>query len=495
MSIKTNWVDPYLEKLESVEPAVFQELLQEMVKFPALHGGLCQNFGTPTAILTQVIESYKDFPLVPHQVLGNANCPRKLVDHFINDPVSGSLHLQSLATNENLNRHDLDVLISFPELAPNLAGRSNLPADLFIYIWTNYLVDTKDAAFSLNLPVLKALACNPKTPLKILRNLSKYDLLDAPGLVKSLLMSNPALPSATRAQYALLDFKPGQNILDKVESTWYPTNEIFDIAEFPDHLLVSLIEVGHPGGYLRTDVIPSQGGALGSNAIFDLWISDQSIYKTLWPELSDIKPFEADFKRWYSFGEGFTYFDVVGIDLEHEERQDDGELNYHAIPGSPTWLPYEMNFSDAQNDFYSTDFQFVADSGILEWAEAWNLSNYESEYISLVVKDNLAMQFIFDQRMDIWEAGLWFDAIIVDELCKPYSWNNLSSAKKAFLIEFIKSVFLNGEDGYYQYAEHFLICIALNPHTEDGLIEKFFVGQFSDSQLIQDALKLRGTRE
>lgn len=494
MKFQTKWIDPYLEKLESVDSVVFQELLQAMVQFPALHGGLAQNFETPAKILTEVIESYEDFVLVPPQVLGNANCPRKLVDHFIDSPVSGSPHLAALATNENLTRNDLIKLISHPELASILAGRSNLPADLFTYIWENYLVDTKDAAFSLNLSVLKVLTCNPKTPLKILRSLAKYELLDSPGLVKSLLMSNPALPSEMMAQFALLDSKPVENVLKKTESDWYPTNLVFGIEEFPEHLLVALVNIGHPGGFLRTDVIPPDSTAFDGNAIFDMWIRDQSIYKTLWPELRDTQGTSLGFLRWYRRDAGFTFFDVSEIEFEHEERQEDGTLNFHAIPDSPAWLPYEIDFSDALLNYKYCDFEEVAGDGVLEWAEAWNLRNHDPEYISLVEADDSALQFMWDQHMDItdyMDEGQFFAARVDDNMRRPYSWKHLSLAKKSFLIEFIRGVFSGGEDGYFQYAEHFLVCICLNPYTEAELIKKYFVDKSVGSELVEQALEVR----
>lgn len=494
MRLQTNWVDPYLEILESEDSAVFQELLQVMVNFPSLLGGLTQNCRTPAKILAQIIESYKDLTLIPPKLLGNPNCPRELVDYFINNPVSESQHFAELANNENLNRSDFDILKLHAESAANLAGNLNLPADVFIYIWENYLVDTTDAAFSLNLPVLKALACNPKTPLKILRNLSKYNLLDSPGLVKSLLMSNPSLPSEMRVQFALLNFDPVENVLIKTDSDWYPTNLVFSIEDFPEHLLLALVKVGHPGGFLRTDIVPSDSKALDSNAIFDLWVRDQSIYKTLWPEVKGAQGTDCSFLCWYKSYEGFTtYFDIAEIEFEHEERQEDGDFNYHAIPNSPEWLPHEIDYSDALLDYEYLDFETVASDGVLEWALAWNLSNYDPEYISLV-DDDSAIQFMWDQHVDIsdyFNRGILFAAKVEENLRRPYSWKSLSSAKKAYLIEFIENVFLKGEDSYYQYAEHFLICICLNPHTDDELIQRYFIDKSLGSDLIEQALEVR----
>jgi hypothetical protein len=400
-----------------------------------------------------------------------------------------------LASNESLDRDKLNRLITRPELAASLAGRSNFPPDLFVYLWENYLVNLNSAAFSLNVPLLKALACNPKTPLKILRNLSKYELLDTPGLVKSHLMSNPALPSVIKAEFALLGFQAVWNILDKAETDWSPTNAIFGIEEFPEHLLASLVNIGHPGGYLRTDVVPSKEMSLDSKSVFDLWLSDQSIYKTLWPELRDVQPEGVDFKRFLVDGRGLNYFEMAHLDFEHEKRllwtNNPDETNYHATHELIDWLPIEIYYPEAEDHFGNIDFSEAASWGNLECILAWNLSNYDADYISLVEKKNLAHQFIWDQSMSIWDVDRELDTFVDDELVKPYSWKSLSSEKKSFLIEFIRSVYLGGEHGYYQYAEHYLICIALNPHTDQDLIQRFFIDQPLDSGLINKAIELR----
>ncbi len=493
-----SWQDPYLVKLESLDPRGYLDLLNEMVKFPTLHNGLVQHSKTPSNVLVKILALYQDSVSVPIHLLGNPNCPREFVEKSISALDPGSQQMIMLATNENLNRDDLNKLKTFPDLAASLAGRSNLPPDLFIYIWENYLIDLEYAAFGLNMPLLEALACNPKTPIKILRNLSKYDLVDSPLLIKSLLMSNPALPSDLKTEFALMGFAPTRNVLDKSNSEWFPTNKVFSINGFSEHLLVLLVNLGHPGGYLRTDVLPPTEGYLDSEKVFDMWLSDQSIYKTLWPELRDIQPIGADFKRWLDGGQGQSYFEIAGLDFEHEDKF--GAFNYHAT--SPyyaqdliDWLPIEINYQQAMEDFSYVGFSEAAQWGELDWILAWSLSNCDSDYISLVEENNEAYQFIWDQSMDWWDVDRELNAVIDDELVKPYSWKSLSSEKKSFLIEFIRNVYIDGEGvNYTEYAEHFLICIVLNPYTDDDLVDKYFVEQPLESDLINEAIELRKAR-
>ena len=497
MIVQTKSVDPYLYELELKDPKFCQLLLQEMVKFPIVHKGLVQHGGTSVEILLQVIAQYENPASYPPEIFANPNCPRELIDKRLKNIIPNSESLKMLASNESLNRQDLSKLLTLPELAPIMAERSNLPADLFVHIWENYLVDLSDAKFSLNLPLLQALATNPKTPLKILHNLSKYELIASPGHVKSLLMSNPAFPSEVKAEYALHNIKTAEIKPIQIDD-WYLTNLVFGINSFPEQFLVELIKVGHPGGLLRTEEIPPVDQSWDSRAIFDMWIHDQSIYKTLWPELKDAESFPSAFFRWYKQDEGFTFFEIEGVDFEHEQRQEDGDFNFHGIPESPVWLPYEINESEDLLEFKLRDFQEVANWGILEWVEAWNLANYDPKYISLVDEDEKTTKFISEQFLDLaYDWGLIFEARVDAELVRPYSWKALPLAKKSFLIEFIINVYLNDKDpfsDYGKYAEHFLVCICLNPNTDDELIQKYFVEATIGSHLVDQALEVRKSR-
>jgi hypothetical protein len=493
MTISTYWVDPYLAQLELKDPKIFQELLGEMLRFPELHSGLAKNSTTPTALLGQMAKHYKDPKLIPPDMFENPNCPKELIDGLFDEFPEGSTQLTKLASNENLTRSQLLKLVEFGGLDAILAGRVNFPADLFVSIWENSLVGMEDAKFNLRLYVFKALACNPNTPLKILHNLSKYQIVDSPGLVESLLMSNPSLPPAMKAEFALLGFRPATNVLVKSDTEWFPTNKVFGIDGFSDYLLATLVKLGHPGGYLTSDELPPKDAAIDTRSIFDLWLSDQSIYKTLWPELREIQSHEVYFMRWLAIGRGFSYFEIDGLDLEHEDRANDGDINYHATWENTDWLPLAIDYSEALSDFSYYTFEDVTGWNYLEWAQAWILADYDPEFISLVEKDNVALQFIWDQNMDKWDDQRELGTVIEAELCKPYSWKGLSSEKKAFLIDFIKGVYESGEEKYSQYAEHYLMCIALNPNTDDDLIQKYFLNQRLDSDLINQAVDLRNT--
>jgi hypothetical protein len=488
MTIQAPWIDPYLAAIEEKDEGLYVGLLNEMLNYPQLHSGLTQHSRTPSAILQKIADNY-ELERIPIRIFENPNCPKDLIKRAIS---SSSLELRKyVAINESVTRNDIDQLIEIPELASSLAGRKNLDPDYFIYLWENYLIDKTEVPYLFNHYLLTALACNPSTPLKVLKNISKYEFLDFPeNTVQSLLLSNPALPETVRAEYALQGIVPKSNILEKNDTTWSPTNQIFTLQDFPAKYLEILSQLGHPGGLLRSDFIPPRFEDLDSHAIFNLWQQDQSIYKTLWPELRDFKGWQdggVEFKYWLNYDGNFTYF-LCDLDLENEERQYDGEINYHSIPGSPDWIPFQRSITEAFENFGYIEFpEAIEWGGTSEWLQAWALSEADPELVRLT---ELGDRFVIEQDLDRFDEERVFDAEVIENLILPYSWKALSDKKKEFLIKFIKSVYLQQEDGFWQYAEHFLICIALNSSTSTELIKSYL--KDLNSQLLVEALEIRG---
>jgi hypothetical protein len=480
-------IDPYLEKLETTDKKIYQKLLQTMVKYSELHAALAQHSTTPTEILQKIADHY-ELAKLPTQLIANPNCPRKILQQAMKELPESLLH--ALASNENLTREDLATLISYPELAEILASRNNLPADYFVYLWENYLVDKKDSLTGINLSLLRALAWNPSTPLKVLKNLAKYELLNSPNEVESLLMSNPSLPEIDRAQYALMGITAAENgLLD--ESVWplsYPSDLVFEIVDFHEDLLLALAEVGHPAGLLRTDYIPNSIDELDSTLMFNFWLDNQSIYKTLWPELREKNQEEAETIQFtHATGDRIAvervYFFYNGIELEHHHEGD-----YHAIADLPDWITSSPDLSEAIDDFTWRDFDIAVGEDGIEFTQAWCLANVDLDYISLTDK---AYDFIKHQyRISQGDGNeRFFPAEIVDSKIGAYSWKKLSDAKKELLIAFIKRVYLEQEDDFYQLAEHYLLCIYLNPHTPRNLIEKYLLD--IDSEVLKQAEALK----
>lgn len=489
MLINAPWVDSYLDAIEKKDERLFYDILDEMVKYPLLHDGLAQHSRTPGRILQKIVDQSK-FEEIPLRLFENPNCPRRLLDKVIEENTPE--FIEFVACNENLTREDLSKLVQRKELSSWLAGRKNLDPDHFIHLWENYLVDKSDVPYRLNLQLLVNLACNPSTPIKILKNIVKYRILDKDEhLVASYLLSNPALPDIDRAEYALLGITAETNLLENKDTDWYPTNYLFSIPNFPNGYLDEVSKLGHPGGILRSDVIPARLEDLDSHAIFNLWRQDQSIYKTLWPELCDFEGWKdggVEFKHWLNYDGSFTYF-LCDLELENEERQYDGEHNYHSIPGSPAWIPYQRDSAEAIENFGYIQFADAVEwGGTSEWLQAWVLSDADSESFTLT---NFGEAFVIEQDLEYFDEQRIFDAEIVQSEIAAFGWKKLSPEKRDFLTQFIKQVYLEKEDNYYQYAEHFLICICLNPNTSDEVIDKHF--RDLDSQLISEALKIRNS--
>jgi hypothetical protein len=488
LTIHAPWIDPYLAKIEDQSEKLFLEILKEMVKYPQLHQGLAQHSRTPSGILQKIADQY-EFEDIPLRLFENPNCPQELINKVLENSTPGLIEF--VAINEGLSRAALDDLVQKKELSSTLAERKNLDPDHFIYLWEHFLVDRSDVPYRYNLQLMANLACNPSTPLKILRNIAKYEILDMnENLVESYLLSNPALPELDRAQYALLGIEVRTNVLEINDTDWCPTNLIFGIADFPVKYLNLIAEHSHPGGLLRTDVVPAKIAELDLHAIFNMWQSDQSIFKTLWPELQDFKRWKdggIEFKYWSNYGVGFTYF-LCELDLENEERQYDGDINYHAVPGSPEWIPFQRSITEAIENFSYIDFtESVEWGGRSEWLQAWALSEADPEFITLT---DHGEAFVIDADLDRNDEDRLFDADIVASKVAPYGWKYLSNEKKEFLIKFIKDAYLIQENGFYQYAEHFLICICFNPNTPDEMIAEHMKGL--NSELITKALEIRG---
>lgn len=489
-------IDPYLAKLAEKDRQIYLKVLQSMVNYKEIHNALAQDSNTPSEILQKIADQY-DSHEIPHLVVANANCPRKILDLAL-DQIPDSLpsaesdlflsstiddrYSRALATNESLTRKDLEKLIMRSDLAPTLAERTNFPADLFVRLWESLLTDKSDPMAGINRHLLMSLALNPVTPLKILKNIAKYEILNYPSQVESWLISNPGLPTTERANYALLGISPVENRITR-DFIWFepcPSDLVFHVADFPDDLLLELAKIGHPGGLLRTDYIPDKPSDLDWHSIFSTWHNDESIYKTLWPELREMHQSDHPIQFIHATGDYSsderTYFIHSGLEFE-----DLG--NFHATEGLPDWFISSPNLEDAVDSFSWQELDEVIGMEI-EFIQAWSLANVESDYISLTEKANdwIKTQYEISQG-DGNER--YFPAEIVDSKIRAYSWKKLSKAKKEFLIEFVKRVYLEHADEYFQYAEHYLLCILLNPNTPKDLIEKHLVE--IDSELLKQA--------
>jgi hypothetical protein len=91
------------------------------------------------------------------------------------------------------------------------------------------------------------------------------------------------------------------------------------------------------------------------------------------------------------------------------------------------------------------------------------------------------------------EGSNWFDddveyhVRIHSKKALPYSWKKLSKEKQLLIAKVIIDGFNEKVDGKYQFAEHFLVCIALLPNTSS---EVRTLVETVDSVVVRQALAI-----
>jgi hypothetical protein len=76
---------------------------------------------------------------------------------------------------------------------------------------------------------------------------------------------------------------------------------------------------------------------------------------------------------------------------------------------------------------------------------------------------------------------------IIPEKALPYSWKAMSTEKKNQITQIILEGFNQKIDTKYQYAEHFLTCIALHPDTPMSIRDLL---KTVDSKVVKQALSV-----
>ena len=76
--------DPYLDKLEAKDPALYQELLLEFLKHPLTSSSIARHGTTPKSILAKLVQGT---PVPWNEVFVHPNCPDDLLDQKLNSTV------------------------------------------------------------------------------------------------------------------------------------------------------------------------------------------------------------------------------------------------------------------------------------------------------------------------------------------------------------------------------------------------------------------------
>ena len=76
--------DPYLDKLEAKDPALYQELLLEFLKYPLTTSSIARHGTTPKSILAKLVQG-RSIPW--NEVLIHPNCPEDVLNQKLNSTV------------------------------------------------------------------------------------------------------------------------------------------------------------------------------------------------------------------------------------------------------------------------------------------------------------------------------------------------------------------------------------------------------------------------
>ena len=96
-------------------------------------------------------------------------------------------------------------------------------------------------------------------------------------------------------------------------------------------------------------------------------------------------------------------------------------------------------------------------------------------------------EFVCEWAESFFEDDRDMKINIIPEKALPYSWKAMPTEKKNQITQIILEGFNQKIDTKYQYAEHFLTCIALHPDTPESIKD---VLKTVDSKVVSQALSV-----
>jgi hypothetical protein len=94
-------------------------------------------------------------------------------------------------------------------------------------------------------------------------------------------------------------------------------------------------------------------------------------------------------------------------------------------------------------------------------------------------------EFVCEWAQNFFEDDKVVNVIIHSDEALPYSWKAIPNERKEIITAVIVDGFNTKVDTKYQYAEHFLVCIALNPYTPESIKNSL---KEVDSKVVSQAL-------
>jgi len=533
--------DPYLDRLEASDPDLYSEILLEFLKRPETKEAITRHEKTPSEILKIIA---KDNGAPWSEILSHPNCPPDLIKQRLKKGDEDDLI--SIAKNCSIDESLIRDLAksTYSPVLTWVCRRPDCPADLLESIftvceeqWESAIMRIQDEAETnkdVNIVygedvfggideygmyhevddyLLEAIASNPNTPQQVFKKMMTMELhikWIGDGSLGSTLVSNPSVSAEDRAFLNLQGFTrivdTSIRVSSMIEHYGLPTSQAFQYSKFPSKYLEALNELGHPSGllYPNLDIVDQE---YDFNEFVDSWIKHETIYRTLWPELTERKDIFFWYLRSSYDGDNF-YFSIPGVELEHEFSR--GSYTYNSMtypfidrPWAETieTMDIEMsheNFSyrdveelfDYSDEGEQYDLILAAIVSKNSWSgEVTTYSSNQPDKQATVSAQytltNKGEEFVCEWAESFFEDDREMKIKIIPEKALPYSWNGLPIEKKEKITEIIIQGFNAKVDTKYQFAEHFLICIALHPGTPASIKKSL---KALDSKMISQAL-------
>ena len=536
--------DPYLEKLAASDPELYNELLLELSKRPETNQALTLHESTPVEIL-RIIASKIETP-APYWasgILSHPNCPPELIAEKL---ISGEdLELISIARNPSLNEEDVRVLAksSYPALHTWICRRPDCPPDLleeFFSIclkqWEGAIAQNgeapepdqstslfdddlyfddnsfQNAFYEVDKDLLEAIAANPNTPDSVFKKMMAMNLKTKwfdEGTLGHTLLHNPSVSLEDKAFLSLQGFSHEVSNIQTtslVEHHGLPSSIIFQMPKFQQRFKEALNSVGHPSALLDP-VLQVTDNEYNFNELVNEWIKHETIYRTLWPEiLSEREDVFYQYRR-SSYDGDYFYFSLKDFNFEHDFSRGSygyNSMGYPFIDRSWAVTAENMSIEMSYENFTSRDMiEYLEgddeDMYDLALAAVISQNSYEGEITTYssssgVTKQTVKAHYSITKKGEKYVCD-WADSYFSEdadvevhlfpEKARPYSWKALSEAKKDLITRIIIEGFNQKVDTKYQYAEHFLACIALHPDTPDSIRQSL---SDVESTILQQAL-------
>ncbi len=519
--------DPYLDRLESSYPVLYQEILHEFLKRPETRVAITRHERTPAEVLN-IIAGDNGAPW--GNILSHPNCPADLISARLK--VGNDDELIAIAQNCSIGEETIRTLTksSYSPVLTWVCRRPDCPSDVLEELFAicekqwegaksqyeaqqdnssmilddEFLFNDDDYGiyFELDEYLLEAIAANPNTPQSVFKKMMTMDLNTkwlSEGSLGSTLMSNSSVSAEDRTFLSLQGFTKREvdisGSVSMIEHYGLPTSKAFEYAKFPAKYLEVLNELGHPSGLLHPH-LKSVDQVYDFNQIVNNWIKYETIYRTLWPELTQRK----DIFFWYwrsSYDGDHFYFSCKDVEIEQEFSRGSYSYNSMTYPFiDRPWvetdenMDIEMSHENFSNrdveeffDYSDEEEQYDLILATIVSKNSWS-HVVESPQYTLTKKGE---DFVCEWAENFFEDDRDVRVRVIPDKALPYSWTALPIEKKEKITQIIIDGFNGKIDTKYQFAEHFLTCIALNPGTPMSIKELL---KMVESKVVTQALSV-----